>query len=160
MDVFYMHSLCLYLYSYCYFGNQSRLQLSEKLTKQISIALLLLFGILFLFNFNKAYTGVDMIFGLVVLGWVYYKNLSLLRSFFITFLFMLIPFFIVNGILTGTGIEGNVVWYNDAQNLGIRLGTIPVEDTVYAFSMILMNLFLFDYFKKKLANKKIIISDN
>lgn len=137
-----------------------RLQLSEKLTKQISIVLLLLFGILFLFNFNKAYTAVDMIFGLVILGWVYYKNLSLLRSFFITFLFMLIPFFIVNGILTGTGIEGNVVWYNDAQNLGIRLGTIPVEDTVYAFSMILMNLFLFDFFKKKLANKKIIISDN
>jgi len=137
-----------------------RLQLSEKLTKQISIVLLLLFGILFLFNFNKAYTAVDMIFGLVILGWVYYKNLSLLRSFFITFLFMLIPFFIVNGILTGTGIEGNVVWYNDAQNLGIRLGTIPVEDTVYAFSMILMNLFLFDFFKKKLANKKIISSDN
>ena len=62
--------------------------------------------------------------------------------------------FVVNGILTGTGIEGNVVWYNDDQNLGIRLGTIPVEDTVYAFSMILMNLFLFDFFKKKAANKK------
>ena len=137
-----------------------RLQLSEKLTKQISITLLLLFGLLFMFNFNKAYTAVDMIFGLVILGWVYHKNLSLLRSFFITFLFMLIPFFIVNGILTGTGIEGNVVWYNDAQNLGVRLGTIPVEDTVYAFSMILMNLFLFDYFKKKLANKRIISSDN
>jgi len=131
-----------------------RLQLSEKLTKQISIALLLLFAMVFLFNFNKAYTAVDMAFGLLILGWVYLKNQSLLRSFFITFLFMLIPFFIVNGILTGTGIEGNVVWYNDAQNLGIRLGTIPVEDTVYAFSMILMNLFLFDFFKKKLANKK------
>lgn len=131
-----------------------RLQLSEKLTKKISIALLLLFGILFLFNFNKAYTAVDMAFGLVILGWVYFKNQTLLRSFFITFLFMLIPFFIVNGILTGTGIEGNVVWYNDDQNLGIRLGTIPVEDTVYAFSMILMNLFLFDFFKKKAVNKK------
>jgi lycopene cyclase domain-containing protein len=131
-----------------------RLQLPEKLTKQISIALLLLFGILFLFNFNKAYTAVDMAFGLIILGWVYRKNQTLLRSFFITFLFMLIPFFIVNGILTGTGIEGNVVWYNDDQNLGIRLGTIPVEDTVYAFSLILMNLFLFDFFKKKYSQKK------
>jgi lycopene cyclase domain-containing protein len=131
-----------------------RLQLPEKLTKQISIALLLLFGILFLFNFNKAYTAVDMAFGLIILGWVYRRNQTLLRSFFITFLFMLIPFFIVNGILTGTGIEGNVVWYNDDQNLGIRLGTIPVEDTVYAFSLILMNLFLFDFFKKKYSQKK------
>lgn len=126
-----------------------RLQLSEKLTKQISIALLLLFGILLLFNFNKAYTAVDMVFALVILGWVYRKNQTLLRSFFITFLFMLIPFFIVNGVLTGTGIEGNVVWYNDDQNLGIRLGTIPVEDTVYAFSLILLNLFLYYKFKNK-----------
>ena len=63
---------------------------------------------------------------------------------------MLIPFFIVNGVLTGTGIEGNIVWYNDDQNLGIRLGTIPVEDTVYAFSLILLNLVLFKEFSKKL----------
>ena len=62
---------------------------------------------------------------------------------------MLIPFFIVNGILTGTGIEGNVVWYNDEQNLGIRLATIPIEDTAYAFSLILMNLLLFYKFKSR-----------
>lgn len=130
-----------------------RLMLSEKLTKHISKALLVLFLTVFVFNLNRAYTAVDMVFGLVILGFAYYKNQTLLRSFFITFLFMLIPFFIVNGILTGTGIEGNVVWYNDDQNLGIRLGTIPVEDTVYAFSMILMNLFLFDFFKKKKAKK-------
>lgn len=60
---------------------------------------------------------------------------------------MLIPFFIVNGVLTGTGIEGNIVWYNDEQNLGIRLLTIPVEDSAYAFSLILMNLVLFYKFK-------------
>lgn len=125
-----------------------KLIIPEKLTKQISIALLLLFGMLLLFNVQRAYTAVDMVFGLIVLGLVVYKNKALLRSFYITFLFMLIPFFIVNGILTGTGIEGNVVWYNDDENLGIRLGTIPVEDVVYAFSLILLNLFLFDRFKK------------
>ena len=128
-----------------------RLVLSEKLTNRISLGLLLIFGLLFLFNFNKAYTAVVTIFGLVILGWVYVKNKDLLRSFYLTFLFMLIPFFIVNGILTGTGIEGNVVWYNDDQNLGIRLGTIPAEDTIYAFSLILMNLYLFDAFRKKTA---------
>ena len=125
------------------------LMLSEKLTKQVSIALLFLFCMVFLFNTDKAYTAVDMIFGFLILGWVYFKNPILLSSFYITFLFMLIPFFIVNGILTGTGIDGNVVWYNNDQNLGIRLGTIPVEDVVYAFSLILLNLFLYDRFKKK-----------
>jgi lycopene cyclase domain-containing protein len=55
---------------------------------------------------------------------------------------MLIPFFIVNGILTGSFIENEVVWYNDFENLGIRLFTIPIEDTVYAFTLILLNLFV------------------
>jgi lycopene cyclase domain-containing protein len=130
-----------------------KLIIPERLTRQISIALLLLFGLLLLFNIQRAYTAVDMVFGLIILGLVLYKNKALLRSFYITFLFMLIPFFIVNGILTGTGIEGNVVWYNDDENLGIRLGTIPVEDIVYAFSLILLNLFLFDRFKKKDLSK-------
>lgn len=66
---------------------------------------------------------------------------------------MLIPFFIVNGVLTGTGITDQVVWYNDEQNLGIRMGTIPVEDSVYAFSLILMGLGLFEYFSKKAGSK-------
>jgi len=39
----------------------------------------------------------------------------------------LIPFIIVNGILTGTGIEGEAVLYNDAENLGLRMGTIPFK---------------------------------
>ena len=47
------------------------------------------------------------------------------------------------------GIPDEVVWYNDNQNLGIRFFTIPVEDFVYAFSMILSVLYLFDFFKKK-----------
>ncbi len=91
------------------------------------------------------FTGIDM----VVDAHHPVFNPELLQSFYITFLFMLIPFFIVNGILTGTGIEGNIVWYNDEENLGIRLGTIPIEDTVYAFSMILMNLSLFYKLKSK-----------
>ena len=126
-----------------------KLSLSKKLTKRISILLFGLFALVLLVNYDKAYTAIDMIFAIVVLALVVKFKPSLLNSFYITFLFMLIPFFIVNGILTGTGIEGNVVWYNNEQNLGIRLGTIPVEDTAYAFSLILLNLFLFNKFKSE-----------
>jgi lycopene cyclase domain-containing protein len=50
----------------------------------------------------------------------------------------------VNGALTGMFTEMPVVWYDNTENLGIRLISIPVEDIGYAFSMLFGNLFLFE----------------
>ncbi|MGI9560666.1 MAG: lycopene cyclase domain-containing protein [Flavobacteriaceae bacterium] len=125
-----------------YFPN---LKLNKRATKAISISLVLILFILALANYDKWYTLVN--FSLAIpLTWLVYKyNPQLLQHFFLTFLVMLIPFFIVNGVLTGSWIDNQVVWYNDAENLGIRMGTIPVEDSIYAYSMILMNLYYFEY---------------
>lgn len=125
-----------------YFPN---LKLNKVATKAISISLVLILFILALANYDKWYTLVN--FSLAIpLTWLVYKyNPQLLQYFFLTFLVMLIPFFIVNGVLTGSWIDNQVVWYNDAENLGIRMGTIPVEDSIYAYSMILMNLYYFEY---------------
>jgi lycopene cyclase domain-containing protein len=64
------------------------------------------------------------------------------------YLVILVPFFIVNGILTGTGLEEPVVWYNDEENLGMRILTIPIEDSIYGFLLIASNITLFEYFKR------------
>lgn len=138
----------------CVFTHESilalnrNISLKEKTTKMITYALLIFFSVMLIQHADKAYTAVDMIFGMIILSVAYFTNLKLLSSFYITFLVMLIPFFIVNGILTGTGIHEEVVWYNDEENLGIRILTIPVEDIVYAFSLILLNLLLFKKFKQ------------
>ena len=125
-----------------YFPN---LKLNKVATKAISISLVLILFILALANYDKWYTLVN--FSLAIpLTWLVYKyNPQLLQHFLLTFLVMLIPFFIVNGVLTGSWIDNQVVWYNDAENLGIRMGTIPVEDSIYAYSMILKNLYFFEY---------------
>ena len=60
--------------------------------------------------------------------------------FYFAFMFILIPFFIVNGVLTGSWIDEPVVWYNDTENMGLRLGTIPVEDIFYGMLMILSSV--------------------
>jgi lycopene cyclase domain-containing protein len=67
-------------------------------------------------------------------------------SAFTVYMVLLIPFFIVNGVLTGTGIEEQVVWYNDAENLGIRVLTIPIEDAFYGFELILLDIYLYKRF--------------
>jgi lycopene cyclase domain-containing protein len=53
---------------------------------------------------------------------------------------LILPFLLVNGILTGTGIDAPVVSYNPLYNLGIRVMTIPVEDFIYGFELFLLNL--------------------
>lgn len=65
--------------------------------------------------------------------------------FYAAFGAILLPFFIVNGILTGSFIEGEVVWYNDTANLGLRLGTIPIEDIFYAMLLLVMNVSIYEW---------------
>jgi lycopene cyclase domain-containing protein len=57
-----------------------------------------------------------------------------------------IPFLIVNGILTGTGLDNPVVWYNPNHIIGLRIHTIPFEDTFYGMSMLLLSLALYEFF--------------
>jgi len=113
-----------------------------------------LFLIIFLFmlaikNSEKKYTVFACISSGTILLFSMLFTPAILKSFYISFLTLLIPFTIVNGILTGTGIESEVVWYNNTENLGIRVWTIPVEDFAYALSMILTNVFLMECFKKE-----------
>lgn len=128
-----------------YFPN---LKLSNRLTKLISYFLILIFTIVIIYSFKKWYTLINFTLALLVIIFSLNKQLELLSKFYLTFLVMLIPFFIVNGILTGSFIENEVVWYNNSENLNLRLFTIPIEDSVYAFSLILLNLLFIQFYKK------------
>lgn len=52
---------------------------------------------------------------------------------------------VVNGYLTWRPI----VLYGDQFNLGFRIGTIPVEDYLYGFALLTMNIVLWEYFTMK-----------
>ncbi len=134
-------------YSLEYF--KPKLLIPLKVVKIITLLTFVLVVYLAITNTAKAYTFVNYSFLSLVLIVGYKYGIQHLQRFYIAFLIILIPFFIVNGILTGTGIETPVVWYNNDENLGIRLLTIPVEDIGYAFSMLFSNVMLIEYFKKK-----------
>ncbi|WP_299620310.1 lycopene cyclase domain-containing protein [uncultured Tenacibaculum sp.] len=137
-------------YSLEYF--KPNLLISKKNTQFITLALIAVVIPVLIMNWGKAYTTVNYSFliGTLLIG--FFFGIEYLRRFYIAFLIILIPFFIVNGVLTGTGLEEPVVWYNNNENLGIRLVTIPVEDIGYAFTMLFGNVFLIEKFKKRLNN--------
>lgn len=71
-----------------------------------------------------------------------------MSDFLLTYLVALIPFLIVNSVLTGSFTNDPIVWYNNLQNFGIRLGTIPIEDTIYNLLLLLMSTYFTHYFNK------------
>lgn len=96
-------------------------------------------------HYRRAYTVSA--FGLCGLGSVVlYLLRRKLRSFradafLISYLICLVPFCIVNGLLTALP----VVRYTDAENLGIRLYTIPVEDVFYGMLLVMGNVAGMEY---------------
>lgn len=116
----------------------------------ISSGLVIVLLVMGMYYFERKYTGVTF----VLLGlFMAFQMLKLrpryMGRFYFAFGFILVPFFIVNGILTGTGIDQEVVWYNNHENLGIRLGTIPIEDVFYGLLLILMNVVIFEWLEER-----------
>ena len=138
----------------CVFTHYALLELIPKLSypkKYFNHTIVILIFsciLLSLFFHQKWYTLINYAYCAILLTAVYRYKRVLLQQYLVTFLFILIPFFIVNGILTGTGIEEEVVWYNNEENLNFRIGTIPVEDIIYAFTLILTNISLLVFFEK------------
>jgi len=126
-----------------------KVRTSNAMAKYISISLILISLLLVVFNFEKAYTTYIFSLLILVLIFSFFDKTNVVNSFYCTFLVILIPFVIVNAILTGSFIDEPIVWYNNHENLGIRFLTIPIEDFGYAFSLILFNLLLRNKLKKR-----------
>ncbi len=121
---------------------------SKKVTFIISYLLIGLSLVIALLNYDKWYTfSTFSLLALFIMAISYFSNWVTIAKFYKSYLVILIPFFIVNGVLTGTGIENEIVWYNDSHNLGLRMGTIPVEDTFYGMLLIGLNIYLYQMFK-------------
>jgi lycopene cyclase domain-containing protein len=66
----------------------------------------------------------------------------------VAYLICLIPFLVINGVLTGSWIDEPIVWYNSDHFSGVRIGTIPLEDAMYGFSLIVGNILLHEQLMK------------
>jgi len=133
---------------YVFVSYYPNLMLSNTFVRIFSGILILVLLLVIILNHEKTYTLFNFSLLILALILALFDKTRLLNRFYITFLIILIPFFIVNAILTGTFIPGEVVWYNNSEILGIRLLTVPVEDTGYTFSLILLNLLMINRIQK------------
>lgn len=112
------------------FGNQKH---------HITLFFLVATFFLALFNATQAYTFYTCLIAAVLLSIHYlFLRREWMGYFWLAYFVCLIPFLIISGILTGMATEKPVVWYNDAENIGVRLFTIPIEDGIYALTCLLL----------------------
>ncbi len=114
--------------------------------------LLLTSGLIFQSKVYTAVTLISLSFLLLLLKFILHANW--IGKLVTIYPLLLIPFFIVNGILTGSGLENPVVWYNADEIIGLRILTIPVEDFFYGFELIIINVFIYEYFENKSAGNR------
>ena len=121
------------------------------LSKHISIGIVLLLFMIAIFNIEKMYTSITFFStAIYLLVQSFYFKTEYMGKFYLSYIIIFLgPFLLVNGILTGSFIEDQVVWYNNNENLSFRVFTIPIEDFVYGFLLYLMNVSLYEYFLKK-----------
>ena len=138
---------CIFIYE-C-INYYIKWQLSKQVAKYITATLIILSFALALVYHNKLYTLVTFSFLYLLLGGLLLLfRVIFLNRFYLTFLVSLVPFYLVNGVLTALP----VVIYNNHQNMGLRVGTIPFEDHFYSMSLLLMNVGFFEFFKRRKAN--------
>lgn len=118
---------------------------SYKTAKIISYVLIAILTAIAIMVPGNLYTALTfLLLSTFLLYLVTVEKPKWLGHFYFSWLILLIPFFIVNGVLTGSGIEEQVVWYNDNENLSFRLGTIPVEDIFYGTLLILGIVYVYE----------------
>lgn len=137
------------VFTYVALGYLIKVDLLKRFEKSISMALIFFMLFTVLIFHEKLYTATTFLLTAAFIAYLQFvERPTWLSRFYLAYLFILIPFFLVNGILTGSFISQEIVWYNNTQNLGLRIGTIPIEDTFYGMLLILMNVYFFEKWKR------------
>ena len=138
---------CVFVYECirCYFPKLESKPIGNSILQLLAVVLVVA-GIIF---YQKKYTSSTFMFTAIFIAVIsllknYFKRFDA-TLFLVAFTVILIPFLLVNGFLTAIP----VVMYNNAENLGIRIYTIPFEDVFYGMLLMLMNICIYEKLQKK-----------
>jgi len=122
-----------------------RLDVLGRIARPLSIALMAVLLVVGLLHIDRIYTAITFLSTAAMLAMhVFVLKSPYLGRFFLGYAVSLVPFFLVNGILTGWLLDEPIVWYSDSENLGIRLNTIPIEDSQYLLFFLLLTITFYE----------------
>lgn len=147
---------CLFLYESMNYWI--KIKTPEKRFGYLFIAVASLNLILAFLNIHKAYTFSALgLNGLVIFIIYWLARWFPWKKFFVGYIISFIPFTIVNGILTGGFTPAPVVWYNEAEILGYRIFSIPIEDSQYMMLMMTLSIVMYEWCKRRTLKEKILM---
>lgn len=133
---------CVFIYeSVKFFINT---QFSKKIIFFTTIILILILSILLIIFRDKLYTKFCFFITIFSLAITISLKREILSNFYISYLFSLIPFIIINGFLTGSFTREPIVSYNSDELIGIRFLNIPFEDFFYSMSMLIIVILVYE----------------
>ncbi len=107
---------------------------------------------------DRLYTAVTCSLAAVCMAVAALLRPPHLERFLRAYVVCLVPFFLVNGVLTGGVTDEPVVWYDDSENMGLRIGTIPVEDAFYLLVLLWLNVSLYEARSRRRADATVLVT--
>lgn len=113
----------------------------------VSLLLVVAFAIVAYLFRVRIYTFFSFLFTTIYLAYTIFRKQFKpnLTRFFLTYFIVLVPYFILNWFLTwNLAIE-----YHQEQVLNVWIGMVPVENFVYLFLLLLINITVYEYLSVK-----------
>jgi lycopene cyclase domain-containing protein len=134
---------CMFIYEVIiYFIKKDLL---FKYARPIFLILAILLAIGAIVFYKQLYPLVTFSLTSIALFATVYFNPKWKGRFLMMYLVSWIPFLFVNGALTGNFTKTATVNYNSEEIIGLRITTIPVEDSVYNLLMLLIVVAIYEF---------------
>lgn len=130
--------------------------------RNIAILVSILFLTIAFLHIDHAYTFSAHFLCALLLLYHIFRNTSWLLTFFTMYIIIFPAFIISNGILTGLDfwkydfiltdpsvVSDQIVWYDNQENLGVRIFSVPVDDISYGMLMLLLNVTIYELSLKR-----------
>ncbi len=106
--------------------------------------------ILSIFYWEKAYTSTTCM--AVGAGFLYHHlfiKVAYRGRMYLAMLVVLLAHFIADSVFTGAFTREALVIYNPDEYMRVFIGSIPIEDFIYGFLLMLMNVSFLEYYRQK-----------